>query len=359
MENKVNKKRKKRFNFKRFLFIYSMVLIAVAVVTLVVLFVFLNDYEKSMPVNEMKTIVNQVKSGKLDKLMNKSDIQFTEFETEDSFKDDVKELAKDNEITYSKKLGEYSAQNPVYVVKAGDTAICKVALKTKKKGGFFNEWQLDNVKFGSFSDDNELKINVPSGSKLYINDVEVSDSYRTETAVNFEPCLNVSKYVKAPTNDVYTITGLNVEPEVKVVFKDKELQTSKDKNTITAYYPEDESIKDTASKLGLEVLECYGKYIINRGSLDTLSGYMVGKARSYVENIPAVWAFLVGKKFTYEFRDEQTSNLRVYSSDCFSIDVSCNLYVDWTDGNKTYETAYTFTFVKVKDKWKVADLEVK
>ena len=82
---------------------------------------------------------------------------------------------------------------------------------------------------------------------------------------------------------------------------------------------------------------------------------MVGYANEYISDIPAVWAFLYGKTYTYEFNNENISNFRKYSDDCFSCDVYYDLYVDWKDGNKTYNTSVTYTFVKTDGEWYVAD----
>ena len=354
-----NKSRKKRFNFRKFLAIYASVLALIGVVLLIMLYVFLKDYEESIPSNEMDNIISQMETDKLNDLINQSDIEFNEFEDASYMVSSIHSLLNENELSYSKKLGEYTSSNPVYIVSIGDSELCKVTLKTEdNKKGFFNQWELGSIEFGEFSESTAITLTVPSGSNIYLNDTKVSSNYLTQTGVNFSPCLNVSSYVTAPTNDVYTIDGFNLEPQIKVVYEGDELEFTSDSGNITAYYPSDDSLYEMASNLGIEVLECYGKYIINRGDLNTLQSYMVGKANSYVANIPAVWAFLVGKKFTYEFQNESTSNLRVYSDDCFSIDVSCVLYVDWTDGNKSYDTAYTYTFVKINGNWKVADLEV-
>ena len=40
---------------------------------------------------------------------------------------------------------------------------------------------------------------------------------------------------------------------------------------------------------------------------------------------------------------------------CFSCDVYYDLYVDWKDGNKTYNTSVTYTYVKTNGAWYVAD----
>ena len=104
------------------------------------------------------------------------------------------------------------------------------------------------------------------------------------------------------------------------------------------------------------IAETYGRYIINRGSLEKLSSYMVGYAKEYVNDIPAVWAFLYGKTFTYEFQNEEVTNMQKYSDACFSCDIKFDLYVDWKTGNKTYNTNLTYTFVKINGNWVVADM---
>ena len=82
---------------------------------------------------------------------------------------------------------------------------------------------------------------------------------------------------------------------------------------------------------------------------------MVGYANEYMSDIPAVWAYLYGKTYTYEFNNENIFNFRKYSDNCFSCDVYYDLYVDWKDGNKTYNTSVTYTYVKTNGAWYVAD----
>lgn len=355
----VRKKKTKGISFKKFLAIYSIVLGAIGVFLLILLFFFLKDYESSIPANKMDKILADMKTSKLESIIDDANIEYNEFEDSAYISTKLKEKIGENELSYSKKLGEYSASNPVYTVSAGDEDLCTISLKKEsKKSGFFRDWKLEDVTFAAVAGSDELNITVPTNSTVYLNGIEVSDSYKTSTGVEFEPCLNVSKYVTTPTEEVYTVTGLNLMPELTVDYEGYELEYEINDNNLTALYPSVDSMYETASANAMEVLECYGKYIINRGSLETLSSHMLGKAKTYVANIPAVWAFLVGKKFSYEFRDMATSNFRVYSSDCYSIDVSCVLYVNWGDGEKSYDTNYRYTFVNVNGSWKVADLSV-
>ena len=168
---------------------------------------------------------------------------------------------------------------------------------------------------------------------------------------------HVSNYVTTPVNTVYTVSNLLVQPQISVQLNGVELTVNADtkNNTYTAVYPSDDKLLADQQNYIKTVAESYGKYIINRGSLSTLSGYMLGYAKEYVSDIPAVWAFLYGKTYTYEFQNESISNFSKYSDNCFSCDVYYDLYVDYGTGNTTYNTSLTYTFVKTGGKWYVAD----
>ena len=62
----------------------------------------------------------------------------------------------------------------------------------------------------------------------------------------------------------------------------------------------------------------------------------------YVSDIPAIWAYLWGKSYTYQFNNESITNFRKYSDKCFSCDVYYDLYVDYKTGNTTYKTSLIY-----------------
>ena len=104
----------------------------------------------------------------------------------------------------------------MYVVYAGDTPIAKVELESAGKNAHkFNKWTLGTISFGDFTKDlAEVKITAPTGADVYINGVQVTDTYKTESEVKFAPCLHVSDYVTVPTNDVYDVGQLIAKPDI-------------------------------------------------------------------------------------------------------------------------------------------------
>lgn len=351
-------KKKTRFNnFAKFLCIYSGIFVVAILVLLIILHGFLKDYEEGIPATTMNHILGEFTVDHVDDLINEETVAYNEFETDSVVSNYVKDKINQSNVYYKKKSGEYSEETPVYIVYADDKPIAQVDLQENGKNHYkFKKWKLGTVSFNSFADtQNKMVLKVPKHSNVSLNGVALGDNYITDHDIEFTPCKNVSNYVTEPTMTEYTVEGLLVEPDISVELNGKQLKVESDKNGYIAKYPEDEDLMDTQKSYIMDIAEYYGKCIINRGDVATLSPKMLGKAREYVNDVGALWAFLYGKTYTYEFRNESISNLVRYSEDCFSCDIYYDLYVDWGNGDKTYNTSMTYTFVKKDGKWYVAD----
>ena len=327
MNNNVKDNKKNPFkrlsSFKKFLIIYASALIVIIAAALVILHGFLKDYESGRPANTMDTLVAHIEKGNVGEWIKKSGL-LGEFETESIVSDYFRDTFEGKQISYKKKAGEYSESTPVY---AHDKS-------------------------------HAVKVTVPKGSDVELNGVKVSSDYITgESSVDL--CKHVSDYVDTPVNDIYEITGLFTAPDVKVYSSGKELSTELDKEGYVAYYPGDDSLLEEEKQHILLVAENYGKYMINRGSLTTLSGYMIGTAKEYMSDIPAIDVYLIGRTFTYNITDENISNFRKYSDDCYSCNVDYKLNVNWSSGSTTYDIALTYIFVKQDGKWMLADFKIR
>lgn len=353
---------KSRLNrFGKFLLIYAGVLVTIILVLLVLLFGLLKDYEKSMPNNVMNKIAKQFTSDNIEQLLNDNSVEVSEFESESTVSQYFKSMLGNNEVTYKRKSGEFTKENPVYVVMAGDTVISKVKLAANGENAHkFTEWKLDSISFdGCIDTKNELAITAPSGAEVKINGIKIGEAYIKQKDVKFDPVKNIDSFVTAPTNVVYAVDGLLTSPEVTATLNGAELPVKIENKTCTVGYPSDNALLESQKANITAINEAYGKYIINRGSLANLTKYLVGNAKKYVSDIPAVWAFLYGKTYTYQFKNQKIDNMVKYSDNCFSCDIYYDLYVEWTGGNKTYNTGMTYTFVKTNGNWSLADFAIK
>lgn len=364
MNNNVKDNKKNLFkrlsSFKKFLIIYASALIVIIAAALVILHGFLKDYESGRPANTMDTLVAHIEKGNVGEWIKKSGL-LGEFETESIVSDYFRDTFEGKQISYKKKAGEYSESTPVYVLYADDDKIASVSLDESRKNAHkFTEWKISSINFNVNAQDKShaVKVTVPKGSDVELNGVKVSSDYITgESSVDL--CKHVSDYVDTPVNDIYEITGLFSAPDVKVYSSGKELSTELDKEGYVAYYPGDDSLLEEEKQHILLVAENYGKYMINRGSLTTLSGYMIGTAKEYMSDIPAIDVYLIGRTFTYNITDENISNFRKYSDVCYSCNVDYKLNVNWSSGSTTYDIALTYIFVKQDGKWMLADFKIR
>lgn len=360
----LKKNRNKKSRFGRFMIIYISVLAVLIVFTWWLLYAFIGDYEESRPANTIDKVMEQLDNGNVTAVLEKASVETNEFESNtERLSSYLTDAMSGKNLRYVKKSGEYSESTPVYLIYADDSAVAKVTLIPAGENKFnFTLWKLGKIYVGSDLSNkktDDISITVPKDSIVTINGVAVGGSYITEDNIEFTPCKNVGEYVDKPLKTTYTVSGLMMEPVVEVIYNGTALDVTNDRGKYLAQYPGDDSLMADMEKSIKELDHAYGKYIINKGKLSAVTSNMIGNAKEYMSDIPAVWAYLYGKEYTYEFQNENIDNFTRYSQDCFSCDVYYDLYVRWNGGNVTYNTSLTYTYVYYDNRWVVADFAIK
>ncbi len=359
----MKRKGKRKHRFLKFFAVYVSVLAVVIVLTWWLLYDFIGDYEESRPANVMDTVVEQLNNNDITAFLDAAKVNANEFESStDMLASYLLKVSSDGQITYTKKSGEYTENTPVYLLYASNTPVAKITLEASGENRFgFTLWKLGQVYIGSDYGTNksgDIVITVPKGSKVAVNGVELRDIYITQDDIMFEPCENVGDYVAAPLKTTYTVSGLMMQPVITASYNDVNLEFTSDGGTYTAQYPTDEALLAEMTDAITALNHAYGAYIINKGSLSAVTSNMVGNAKEYMSDIPAVWAFLYGKEYTYEFQNESIDEFFKYSDECFSCHIYYDLYVQWNSGNVTYNTSLTYTYVYSDGRWVVADFSI-
>lgn len=354
---KKKSKDKKLNKFGVFLISYSGILVGIFLVLLVFLYGLLKDYEKSMPSHTMDKLIKEFTKDNIEQVLVDNSISVNDFESVSTIADYYREVLQDHEAFYKRKSGEYTNTSPVYLIKAGDTSIAKVTLAEGGRNGHnFTEWKVDKISIDGYIDaNNEVTITAPTGAEVSLNGIKINDSYITQKDVTISSVKNVASFVTLPTNVVYKVSGLMAQPKIEATLKGTALEVKTEGKTTSISYPTDQALLDSQKSLIREIYQGYGKYIINRFSLAEASKYLVGTAKTNISDIPAVWAYLYGKTYTYEFKNENISNMVKYSDNCFTCNVAYDLIVKWNEGEKTYNTKLIYTFVKTKGAWYLAD----
>lgn len=352
----------RRNTFWKFLGIYSGVWVVLIAIIIFWVYNLLEDYEESMPDSYMNKVLAQFEYDYIPELVNANAEQISAYEKQENIVAYLQGKIAETKPDFVRKSGEFTSEKPVYMVKAGDTGLAKVTLAQNGTNRHrFTVWKTEKVEIGQFlGAENAFTITAPSKAEVLINGKKADDSILSEKNVPVDILKNIADFTELPANNVYQCTGLMAEPDIQVMLDGAALTVTKDQKTgnYTAAYPGDDILQEAVSEHITNINTEYGKYIINRGSLSRLKQYMIGNARQYVSDIPAIWAFLWGKEYTYEFKNNEIKNFVKYSEDCFTCDVHFDLYVDWGTGNKTYDTNLAYVFVKQDDAWYLADFSI-
>lgn len=346
---------KKRFRI--FLIVYSLILIAAIGAGLFYVWGLLIDYEASIPDVNMEKHLTDFDENNIKTLYAKFPLELEEYEDKEAVADRICASVEDAELSYRKRAGAYTNSAPVYDVLAGENVIATAAFAESGKNNHgFSVWEMSDVSFAGYGlEFFDVTIKVPLDAVVFVNGRVIDESYRTSE----EPAAlvkNISEFVEqVPGYKTYTLGHLANMPEIEVngenIYK-----ADSEEHTVFYEFGTDEELKSQVAGRITAMTREFGAYIINKGSLSRLQSYMVGKAKGYVSNIPAVWAYLVGEEYNYTFTNETIENFVRYSEDCFSCEACYTLNVTYRKTRSiSYDTKLVCTYVKQDGAWYLAD----
>lgn len=350
-------KKKKISGFTIFLLVYATLLIGLVAFALNYVWNLLIDYEASIPDVNMEKFLDEFSEDNISDLLEKYPVSVNEYDDADAVNEAYIKMLSGKELTFDKLTGRYTNAAPVYTISAGDDVIAVAELtEIGKNSHGFSIWELSKVIFDGYGPERtSIKIKVPGSAVVEVNGNVIDEKYLigTETV---EMTSNISEYVQwVPEYKIYEVDNLIKKPQINV--SGDYIREVSEKGYDTAYeFDTDEALKQEVSSRVLAMGHEYGAYIINKGSLGVLQSYMLGKAREYVSNIPAIWAYLWGEEYSYNFTDESVDNFVRYSEDCFSCKVTFTLNVFYRGTRSvSYETKINCMYVKQDGAWYMAD----
>ena len=221
--NRKTKKQKKKFI--KGLAIYSACFIVVILIGLALFWQYMKSYELSRPENFMNEFVKTVDDNTIRTMMTENEkIEASEFEDINTIYDQLFfSNLKNEEYKYRKMPGQYTDTSPVYIIYTDSADLCKVVLTSKgdntAKFGF-NLWQADTFTVLDSvlnPEQKTLSITVPKLADVYVNDIEVSDSYVTDSSVAYSGYEDVLQpFDERPTGKKYEIPGIYLEADILV-----------------------------------------------------------------------------------------------------------------------------------------------
>ncbi len=355
-------RQKKSSFFKAYIIFFGTLILAI-IIGYIILWNVLSSYEKTVPTNLLKPIVNEINKKDFKRILDSSDLSISEFETVEDFKENLNKNVGNGKITFSRQA---VPDDDIYLynIKSDKKDLISVTItKNSKKSKFgIATYKVDKIAASS-KPNNKVVIQAPSDAKITLNGKPVSDKYITKKDIKIEALEFVPDEIKKPSMVRYEITGLLKEGTIKatgangnelIVNKEDKLSeynvVPKGSDTEAAKY--DKLIKNVALS--------FGKYVTNDGKFNEVGKYISSTSPIY-KTIKGMETYWYTPHDKYEFKNMKTMDFIKYSEDCFSYRITFDHYIYRIQAGVTSHKKcdYTFVFAKKDNNWLVYDMTMK
>lgn len=360
---------KRQSNFKKGLLISWLVFVGVMLATLVVLWFFLNSYEKNSPEYVLRRVVKQIEDKDYNSI-NLTDEEGTSINSGAILADKqyiseyFKNCEKQNGFGFAKLSSQSNEQNSFYVVKSGDDKLLKVALihpESKKDiFGFFPWKEEQSILTTKNLEVQKFKIQVPENSTVYINLVEVNKDFATSKGEVVDVLKRIADrgLISNPLKiDSYEVKGIFSQPNITVKDPNENMLTCEKKKDVYMALPmTSEEFINAVKPRVLETIEPYALYFTGDSSRGALSNIMLTDSPAYESAIGTDVSWMASHS-RVDINDKEAKNFVKYSDECFSCDVTFSQAIyQWNDEpTKTWNTNMTWVFVKRGEQYYIAD----
>ncbi|MBE7056751.1 MAG: hypothetical protein E7388_04840 [Ruminococcaceae bacterium] len=354
--------------FWKIFLIAVVVLVIASVIIWVVLWNYLIGYEKTRATVPVIELVSEINEGDFTKVIEYSNASKLDEAIQQDFKEKLTEIIAGQEVTYEKAFSKDKDNHPAFTLKIGDI---KIATVTMEHTGEKISFGMEGFKIMSVTDipimSESVTITAPSGYAIFLNGDIISDkeNYVVEKDIAVSGISGIpDKYLTKPTMVKYVVSDLVEVPEVTAKTEKGDpatIVTSDDKKSCVVKFGSTQNpdyYKDEALKLA----KLYSQYVTAWVGKDTILKNVLEDSpiREGLASIQT--GFYTDHKKDY-FTDEKVENLQIYSDNCFSCDISYTQWVEDIRNNPSFKkalpSAFTFYFVKVENKWYIADLVIK
>ncbi len=347
----------KRTKFGKIVIISSLITILFIITFWVWLYFKLDAYQKTTSTYGLETVTNIVLDNSYDELSKLTTLNKNEFETKNNVVSSIKNYINDNTPNYIKNLKDSTEDLLIYDIKEDNNILGTVTLE-RKDGKV--KWKPINVTYNNTV--YNVNISVPEGSKVYINDILVSEKYLVDK-VKYAALERVSEDISMPYLENYKIDNFYNIPTIIVKDENSNSVTmNKKENNETITYESKVnslSVDNTFEHYDMIINDAktYSKFTSEDASFTQIASRME-KGSVIYNNLRTmeVWWYLDHEKI--DFSDITVSNLINYSETLFSVDVKYTYYVYRKGKEFEYPTNITITYYEDNGKWLIGDLQI-
>ena len=358
---------KKGTSFKKFLLIYSAALLAILIIGMIIFASFLGKLEKSQPSRIAETVAENLTASKASSYLKDNSEYINCFgEPDDLIAQFATGVEGVESLSYIEN-SDYRADAPSYNITADGKTVAKLTLAQDGKGSFgLSKWKIASLDIADYMDTASYEFLAPVGTTITIDGVELDDKYLTGEESIPQTLEGASKYVTIPSYITYKVAGIAGTPEIKATDPNgTELTVTAAGTKYVVGSATDQTFIDSVKGLVDRALEAWGKHFINMGG--NLSAYMLEGSDwySYIfggpDMDPIYTAFYEYESIAnYTFTEKNIDNFIRYTNDCFTVDVSYKMQVDFntdrmSDNNQKLDATWVFITQNGGQDWYLID----
>ncbi|MBP5179953.1 MAG: hypothetical protein J6127_01515 [Clostridiales bacterium] len=364
---KSKKRKKKKFHvYVAILFVWLIAVTCVIIYGYRKFNSFLIEYEASYQSSDPQIIMNEVFAH-----FESRDIEFiwqnmpehptvSQFESEDVIKTYMLSMIEGKTLTYVES-GEYTAERPCYAIEADGYVVSTVALAKVGQNEYGNPiWGLSNISFPVLPLEGAM-ITLPSNASVYINGIQLDDTYITEVTPPDEDELQyVEPYGGSiPGFTTYAISGLYYEPTVEV--KDYSgavipVEYNAEFDRYNANYSSNHPEREALEQYGIEFTTLFANVISTDAQLEELDPYFPdgSVAYDYISRNTALRYFTGHGAVTIQ--NEQVQEFIAYNENTVYMQVYIEQEMQmWPDPEVVPTTTHIY-LTKINGEWQISGM---
>lgn len=366
--NKTKKKKFPVFWTSYFLFLAAMIVFWIFVLR------YVNDclltYENAQPERVVETLAQALQNGQAEEILSFSPSE-NRFQDPDLAKKRYLTYLSGKEISYDKDPGSYDAQNPVYRLYAGDRQIATVSLHERSSKPLMlilsmQEWDVASAEPIMENGGKDLIIYAPDTCVVRINGVEADERELNGEVHDIKEFAYAAEYTSVPKLVEYEISGLFDEPEIEIFdsFGEKMEYTQTDNIIDASVFPTSEmdgQLADYVLQNAINYSNFFSRDLPGCQKSVAPLRPMFPEGSEFLEladNYRKHDMWMYSSHAAPTFSNERVTDYVRYSEDFFS----CNVYFEKkmlltkTGATRTVITNDTYYYVKIDDKWVIADM---
>ena len=365
-------------NYWTGLLAYTFVLLLIGIGMIIYTGACLKKYENSQSDTAMKSFLKDF-SDMVDDNTLADNIELpasSEFEGKDLFvKMYMSEFDGVSDYSFIKDENSYNTEEPKYDIYADDKMVARMTLEAKEQHVVLGiltvlDWKIKSIEPVFSANTNNYTVSIPEGYSITVNGIQVSDEYKTGSAVENPDFVNVSKYVEMPKLVEYKLEGFVNVPEIKVFNPSgKEVGANVDSkgNVSLGASGEATDMPSDRKEEALNMAKVWDNFLTNDLSgashgLATVQKYLIKD--SYYWDLAVAYASSVDITFISDHRlsanpytDVVVDNYVEYNENCYSCHIAFTKNMTLTSGGARKDVVdSTFYFVNYEGKWAIADM---